>query len=169
MTADSSREPDDPLNGASEAFQEHEKELFDEALARIQRDIPKEATVEEALAEMRRAMLEEDDAQKLLFRIAVLQHGGSGYIRARLEDLAAEESEDLHVQYTSAPMSQEALALMMRLGAEIEKRLPSDLSEAEREARVVELLQEDEELAELAWRLERLLPPPKPTGEDEPL
>jgi hypothetical protein len=66
-------------------------------------------------------------------------------------------------------MSEEALNLMMRLGDEIEKRLPPGLSEAEREARVVELLQEDEELAELASRLERLLPPPGPTGGEDDL
>jgi hypothetical protein len=158
MTAESSREPEDPLKGISEDFQDYERDLLGEAIARIQRDIPEKATVGEAVEEMRRAMFEDDDAAELLFRIAVLQTQSSGYIRSHLEELADRQAPDLHVQYTSAipPMSEEALNLMMRLGEEIDKRLPSGLSEAEREARVVELLSEDEELAELASRLERL-------------
>lgn len=170
MTAEPDREHGDPLRAAAEAFEEHERDLLDEVMARIQRDIPGDATVGEAIEEMQRAMLEDEDAQELLFRTALLQNRGSGYIRTRFEGLAAAQSEDLHIQYTTArPMSEEALNLMTRLGDEVEKRLPSGLSEAEREARVVELLREDEELAELASRLERLLPPAGPTDEDEPL
>jgi hypothetical protein len=163
MTAESSREPEDPFKGISEGFQDHERDLLGEAIARIQRDIPEKATVGEAVEEMRRAMSEEDDAAELLFRVAILQNYGGGYIRSHLEELADRQDPDLHVKYTSAipPMSEEALNLMMRLGEEIDKRLPSGLSEAEREARVVELLSEDEELGELATRLDRLM-----TGDD---
>jgi hypothetical protein len=158
MTAESSREPEDPLKGISEDFQDYERDLLGEAIARIQRDIPEKATVGEAVEEMRRAMFEEDDATEVLFRIAILQNHGGGYIRSHLEELADREPPDLHVKYTSAipPMSEEALNLMMYLGEEIDKRLPPGLSEAEREAHVVELLSEDEELAELAFRLEQL-------------
>src|SRR4051794_24538267 len=163
MTAESSREPEDPLKGISEDFQDYERDLLGEAIARIQRDIPEKATVGEAVEEMRRAMFEEDDAAELLFRVAILQNHGGGYIRSHLEELADRQAPDLHVKYTPAipPMSEKRLDLMMRLGEGIDKRLPSGLSEAEREARVVELLSEDEELGELASRLDRLM-----TGDD---
>src|SRR3954462_5378760 len=88
MTAESGREPEDPLKGISEDFQDYERDLLGEAIARIQRDIPEKATVGEAVEEMRRAMFEEDDAVELLFRIAILQNHGGGYIRSHLEDLA---------------------------------------------------------------------------------
>jgi hypothetical protein len=159
MTAESSREPEDPLKGASDAFEEHERALMEEAMARLHRDIPAGATVAEAVEEMRRAMAEDEDARELLLRMVVLQNHNHGYIRNRFDEVA-EDQEDGDVKYTAAiggrPISEEELDLMMQLGAELERRLPSDLPEAEREARVPELLQEDEELATLVARLKRL-------------
>lgn len=142
------------------------------ALARVQRDIPEDATVAEAMAEMRRAMFEDDDARELLFRVTVLQMLGDGYIRTFFEE-SEKRAEDLEVKYTSAipPMSQETIDFMMRLGEEIEERLPAGLSETEREARVEELLSEDAELAEKVARLERMMmgddAPPSPEQDDD--
>jgi hypothetical protein len=172
MSKEPNRVPEDPLEGALEEFREHERELLDKALARVQRDIPDDATVGEAIREMRRAMFEDDDARALLFRITTLQIQGGGHIRSFFEK-NERRSEDLEVKYTSAipPMSQETIDFMMRLGEEVEQRLPADLSEAEREARVAELLSEDAELAEKASRLERMMmgdeAPPPPEGEDD--
>lgn len=50
-----------------------------------------------------------------------------------------------------------AARLIELLGSEFDKRLPADLSEAEREARIAELLAEDPRLNELATRLVQLL------------
>jgi hypothetical protein len=50
-----------------------------------------------------------------------------------------------------------AAKLIELLGSEFDKRLPADLSETEREARIAELLAEDPRLNELATRLMGLL------------
>jgi hypothetical protein len=50
-----------------------------------------------------------------------------------------------------------AAKLIELLGSEFDKRLPPDLSEVEREARIVDLLAEDPRLNEMATRLMRLL------------
>ena len=159
MSSRPEKDPDESLEEASKAFEEHERKLFDELLVRMQRDISKGATVGEAMAEMRRAITEDDDARELLLRVAVIQNQSRGYIRSYFEQLTAKMA-DPGTKFTAAMsgrrFSQEELDLMQRLGEELDRRLPSDLSEAEREARVVELLEEDEELASLASRLERL-------------
>ena len=59
-----------------------------------------------------------------------------------------------------------AAKLIELLGSEFDKRLPAGLSEAEREARIVELLAEDPRLNELATRLLRLLGSESPTTGD---
>ena len=172
MSTEPSREPDDPLKGALEEFRDHERELLDKALARVQRDIPGDATVAEAVREMQRAMFEDEDARELLFRITVLQMLGGGHISSFFEQYERRE-EDLEVKYTSAlpRLSQETLDFMRRLGEEVEERLPDGLTEEEREARVAELLSDDAELAEKAARLDRLMrgeePPPSPEWEDD--
>lgn len=50
-----------------------------------------------------------------------------------------------------------AAKLIELLGIEFDKLLPADLSEAAREARIVELLAADPRLNEMATRLMRLL------------
>jgi hypothetical protein len=153
------KDSDDRLEGAGQAFEQHERELFEELLARAQRDIPEGATVAEAMAEMRRAIAEDDDARELLLRVSIIQSQNRGYIRSYFEQLNAKLA-DPGTRLTAAMggrnLSREELDLMQRLGEELDRRLPPDLSEAERETRVVELLKEDEELAHMASRLERL-------------
>lgn len=147
------------LGNAARAFEEHERELFEELMTRIQRDIPEGATVEEAVAEMRRAILEDDDARELLLRSAVMQNQNHGYIRSHFEQLSAKLADPrsrVSPAMWGRPLSREERDLMQRLGDEIDRRLSPDLSEEERDARIVELLKEDEELAKMAARLERL-------------
>jgi hypothetical protein len=178
MTSGSSSQPEDPLRAASEAFEDHEKNLFDEVMARLHRDIPEEATVAEAVEEMRRAIFEDEDARELALRMLVLKDHNRGFIRAYADELAAGQTDE-EVTYTAAiggrPPSKEELDLLMQLGKEIERRLPPDLPESEREARVLELLKEDEALAKLVSRLEHLescggtLLPHEQADEDEPL
>lgn len=150
---------DDPLDNAGQAFEQHEQELLEKLTARAQQGIPPGATVGEAIEEMQRAIVEDDDARELLERVAIIQSQNSGYIRSRFEQADAELA-DMHRQYTSAgpggPLSREALDLMKELADELDRRLPSGISETEREAQVARLLQEDEELASLASRIERL-------------
>jgi hypothetical protein len=169
LSSGADKDPDDTLDAAGRAFEEHERELFDELLTRVQRGIPEGATVGEAMAEMRRAISEDDDARELLLRVTIIQNQNRGYIRSYFERLNAKLA-DPGTKYTAEMggrcLSQEELDLMQRLGEELDRRIPPDLSEAEREARVVELLEEDEDLASMASRLERLAvwggtPPPR--------
>lgn len=149
----------DALEGAARDFADHERELFEEVMSRMQRDIPEGATVADAVAEMRRAMTEDEDVREMVLRVAIIQNQSHGYIRSYFEQLAA-KTADPQSRVTAAisgrQLSQEELDLMQRLGRELDRRIPPDLSEAERETRVVELLKEDPELASLASRLERL-------------
>lgn len=55
---------------------------------------------------------------------------------------------------------------MRLLGEEFEKRLPSDLSEAEGEARSIDLLEDDPRLSDMAHRLDQILAEASPTLED---
>lgn len=175
MTSKPDEDPNETLKGAAQDFEDHERQLFDELMARMQRNIPEGATVAEAIAEMRRAVTEDDEARELVLRVAIIQSQSHGYIRTYFEQLAAQLA-DPRSRVTAAlsgrPLSREELDLMQRLGSELDRRLPPDLPEAEREARIIELLKEDEELASLASRLERLaagggiLPPhERPNGD----
>jgi hypothetical protein len=159
LSSGAEKDSDGTLEGAGRAFEEHEQKLLEELMTRAQRDIPEGATVGEAMAEMRRAITEDDDARELLLRVTIIQSQSRGCIRSHFEQLNAKLA-DPEIKYTAAMggqrLTQEQLDLLQQLGDELDRRLPSDLSEAEREARVIELLEEDEELASIASRLERL-------------
>jgi hypothetical protein len=159
LNSGAEEDSDDTLEEAGRAFEEHERKLFEELMTRVQQGIPDGATVGEAMAEMRRAITEDDDARELLLRVTIIQNQNRGYIRTYFEQLTAKLA-DPGTKYTAAMggrrLSREELDLMQRLGEELDRRLPPDLSEAERAVRVVELLEEDEELASMASRLERL-------------
>lgn len=120
------------------------------------------------MAEMRRAISEDKDARELLQRVAIIQNQNRGYIRSYFEQLNAQMADPgtrLNPAMSGRRLSREELDLMQRLGEELDRRLPPHLSESDRQARVLELLDEDEELARMASRLERLAawggaPPP---------
>lgn len=152
------QEPNDPLGNAGRAFEQHERELLETLMARAQRDIPPGATVAEAVAEMQRAVAEDDDAKELLMRVAVVQSQNGGYIRSHFERLGAEMVGPERA-YTSAnrgrPLTREELDLMKQLADEIDRRMPPEISEEEREAEVAKLLEEDERLGEMVAELDR--------------
>lgn len=161
MSSSASEPPEDPLKGAELHFEEHERELLEKLMARAQRDIPEGATVAEAMAEMRRAITEDEDARELLFRVATIQSQNDGYISSYFASTHARAAA-LGVKYrprANGRFSLEELELMKRIGKELEKRLPPGLSEEEREARAIDLLTNDEELVALAARLEQLSGP----------
>jgi hypothetical protein len=159
MSADGDHRADEPLRVAGRAFEDHERELLEELMQRVWRDIPPGATVAEALAEIERAALTEDDARELLLRVQALATSNDGYLRSHFTQPEA-PAETTETQYEFAlrgtPQGKEAIELMRQLQEELEERLPAGLSEAGREARIVELLREDPRLAEMGTRLDQL-------------
>jgi uncharacterized protein with PIN domain len=61
-----------PLQGAERAFEEHEAEMVEELIALAERGLPENATVGEAVIEMRRAMREDPEAQELVHRLVAM-------------------------------------------------------------------------------------------------
>ena len=68
--------------------------------------------------------------------------------------------EDAHETFrltvAGSPQAKEAIQLMELLYEEIEKRVPADLPTVAREARIVEILEEDSRLNEMATRMDLL-------------
>lgn len=64
--------PANPLQGAERAFEEHEAEMVEELIALAERGLPENATVGEAVIEMRRAMREDPEAQELVHRLVAM-------------------------------------------------------------------------------------------------
>jgi hypothetical protein len=160
MASDGNRQDGDPLAEAARSFERHERALLDELFKRVWRDIPPGATIAQAVREIERAVIEDEDARELLMRVKALDDGNNGYVHSRFREHEVPiESVETRYRFALAgtPQADEALMLMELLDAELQKRLPADLSEAEREARVVELLEEDPCLAEIALRLNHLL------------
>lgn len=159
MTSEGGYRADEPLAGAQRSFEDHERALLDELFERVWRDIPPGATVGEALREMERTVIEDEDVRELLLRVNVLGAANDGYLRSRFMETEA-PIDDMETKYklplTGTPQAKEAVDLMHLLCDELEKRLPPNLSEAEREARIVELLNEDPRLEEMASRLDQL-------------
>ena len=70
----------DPLQHAERAFEEHEADLIEQLTTLAQRGIPKDATVREAMIEMRRAMKDDPDAQELVERLVAIMRSGAGNV-----------------------------------------------------------------------------------------
>jgi hypothetical protein len=155
MSADGDHRADEPLTAAGRAFEDHERELLEELMQRVWRDIPPGATV----AEIERAALEEDEARELLERVQALAKSNDGYLRSHFTQPEA-PAETTETQYEfslrGTPQGKEAIELMRQLQEEFEKRLPAGLSAAGREERIKELLTEDPRLAEMGKRLDQL-------------
>jgi hypothetical protein len=152
--------PEEPLGAAKRALEEHERELYDEMMALAQRGIPPGATVREAMEEMKRALAEDPEVRELRDRvILLLLHGGDGYIRSQMEMLQSGPEEEVETVYEvteKGALSKEELELMKRLTDELEARIPPGLTEEEREAWGMRLVEEDPELHALATRLQEL-------------
>jgi hypothetical protein len=95
----------------------------------------------------------------LLLRVASIQLQNGGLIRSHVDSLAGEPHE-VDTVYESAlpgrPFTAEEIDLMEQMAAEIDRRLPPDMTEGEREARTVELMREDKDVAALLDRLKQL-------------
>lgn len=149
-----------PLGDAEREFEQHERDLWDQLMARVQGAVPMGATVGEAMKAMERAADGDPGVQELVFRImAIARMGGGAYLRAQLEEpLPPPPVERVYrlTEQPTKPLVQEEIRLMDRLRREIEARLGPEPEGPERRARIRDLLAEDEELAELAARLEKL-------------
>jgi hypothetical protein len=153
--------PDDPLGGAEREFEAYELALWTQLMAMVQRGIPHDATVAEAIEEMRRAAAEDEDIIELTFRIvSIAQLGGGSYIRDQLEkpQIIHTNAEPVYklADHPTRPKVEEEIDLMDRLAKGIDARVPSDLPEEERTARTRDLLHDDPELAPMADRLQEL-------------
>lgn len=150
-----------PLSDAEREFEKHERDLWQELMARMEGSVPKGATVGEAMEAMQLAATEDPEIKELLFRaISVATLGGGTYLREKLEGPLPPPSEGEPVyQLTdqpTKPIVQEEIRLMDRLRREIDARIGTEVQGAERRTRIRELLDEDEELAALAERLDKL-------------
>lgn len=149
-----------PLRNAEREFEDHERELWEQLLARIQGAVPPGATVREAIQAMQRATIEDPGIEELCFRVLSLaEMGGGNFLKERLDaPMPAPEGEPVYrlADQPTKSIVQEEIRLMDRLRREIDARIGTELEGAERRERIYELLDEDEELAALAERLDKL-------------
>jgi hypothetical protein len=150
-----------PLSDVEREFEEHERELWTELMTRMEGSVPRDATVGEAIEAMQKAADDDPEIKDLLFRAtSIATLGGGTYLRERLEGPlpplpAGEPVYQLTDQPTKAIVREE-IRLMDRLRREIDARIGTEVKGAERRARIHELLDEDEGLAALAERLDKL-------------
>jgi hypothetical protein len=150
-----------PLSDAEREFEEHERGLWAELMARMEGSVPEEATVREAVEAMQRAAAEDPEVKDLLSRAtSIATLGGGAYLQERLEGplprLPGGEPVYQLTDHPTKAIVQEEIRLMDRLRREIDARIGTEIQGAERRARIHELLDEDEELAALAKRLDKL-------------
>lgn len=127
-------------------------------MTRAQRDIPPDATVAEAIAEMERAVTEDPDANELLMRVAIIQSQNRGFIATHLTELDVDRGAggDVYARaIPGRPLNDEELELLKQLASEIDHRLPPGISPDEREDLTAKLLAEDGELRERVAELKQ--------------
>jgi hypothetical protein len=150
------------MRDAQRALDEHEADLFDQLLARVQQGVAADATIGEALREMERAALEDPEARQLLERLRVMMHfGGRALFPPEAPTTDPDADLDVDVMYTlrggpGQPLVKEELELILRLSEAVAERLPPVLTANEKRALATELVREDPELSALAARLEEL-------------
>jgi GTPase Era involved in 16S rRNA processing len=150
-----------PLSDAEREFEDHERELWRELMARMEGSVPNGATVGEAIEAMQQAAVYDPEIKELLFRaISIATLGGGTYLQemlaGSLPPLPDNEPVYQLTDQPTKPIVQEEIRLMERLRREIDARIGTEVEGAERRARIRELLDEDEELAALAERLDKL-------------
>jgi len=165
----------DPIHAVQQAMEEHESELLAELFTEMQQAIPEDATVFEAMIEMRRAMFEEPKTRELAMRVMTLTFTGEGRLREFLpEGMEPPEDPDAYralVDRDPALLTRE-IPLLNQLGEEVAARLSPGLTEEEQRRRVRELIRTDPELASLVAELDELAAsgsgPPLWKGQGEP-
>lgn len=150
-----------PLGNAEREFEDHERALWEELMARMEGSVPEGATVGEAIEAMKKAAVENPEIKELLLRAtSIATLGGGTYLREKLESpLPPLTGGEPVYQLTDQPTKsivQEEIRLMDRLRREIDARIGTEVQGAERRDRIRELLDEDEELSALAKRLDKL-------------
>lgn len=149
-----------PLSDAEREFEEHERDLWAELMARMEGSVPVGATVGQAVEAMQKAAAEDPQIKDLLHRAtSIATLGGGTYLRERLEGPLPPPMGEPVYQLTDQPTKaivQEEIRLMDRLRREIDVRIGTEVEGAERRNLIRELLDEDEELAALAERLDKL-------------
>lgn len=149
-----------PLRNAEREFEDHERELWEQLMARMEGVVPPGATAMEAIEALQKAADADAGIKELIFRIiSIADMSGGTYLRQKLDGpLPPAPGEPVYqlADQPTKPIVQEEIRLMDRLRREIEARIDPELEGDERRDRIHELLDEDEELAALAERLDKL-------------
>lgn len=149
-----------PLSDAEREFEDHERELWAQLMARMEGTAASGATVLEAIEALQDAAGEDRALEELLSRVtSMAEMGGGTYLKERLDAPMPPPREEPVYQLADQPTKsivQEEIRLMDRLRREIDARIGADVEGAERHDRIRELLDEDEELSALAERLDKL-------------
>lgn len=148
------------LSNAEREFQKHERDLWNQLMARLEGAVPPGATLREAAEALQSAAAEDPGLKEIVFRVmAMAQMGGGGFLRGRLDEPLPEPQGEPVYRLADQPTKaivQEEIRLLGHLHRGIEARVDPELEGDERQQRIHELLSEDEELAAVAERLERL-------------
>lgn len=149
-----------PLSNAEREFEDHERELWNELMARLGGAVPPGATLQEAVEALQSAAIEDPGLEELVFRVlSMAQIGGGAFLRQKLEEPLPEPPGEPVYRLADQPtkaLVQEEIRLLDRLHRGIEERVDAALEGDERQQRIHDLLNEDEELAALAERLDQL-------------
>lgn len=149
-----------PLSNAEHEFENHERELWNQLLVRLGAAVPRGVTLQEAVEAMQEAAAKDPGLEELVLRVmAIAELGGGAFLREKLmEPLPEPQGEPVYrlAEQPTKAIVQEEIRLLNRLHRGIEEHIDPELEGDERELRIHELLNEDEELAAIAARLERL-------------
>lgn len=149
-----------PLSNAESEFEDHERELWNQLMARLGGVAPPGATLQEAVDALQGTAVEDPGLEELVFRVlSMAQLGCGAFLRERLEEPLPEPQGEPVYRLADQPtkaLVQEEIHLLDRIHHGIEERIDPALEGEERQQRIHDLLSEDEELAALAARLNRL-------------
>lgn len=148
-----------PLGDAEREFENHERELWEQLLARVQSAVPPGATVKEAIEVMRRAT-DDPGIEELISRVlSMAEMGGGTFLTEKLAaPMPPPQGEPIYrlADQPTKSIVQEEIRLMDLLRREIDARIGTELEGEERRDRIHQLLDEDDDLAALAERLDKL-------------
>lgn len=148
-----------PLSDAEREFKNHERELWEQLLVRVRHAAPPEATVKEAIEAVQRAT-DDPGIEDLIARVlSIAEMGGGTFLKQKLAAPMPPPQGEPVYQLADQPTKsivQEEIRLMDLLRREIDARIGIELEGKERRDRIHQLFDEDESLATLAERLDKL-------------